>query len=227
VVAWALGFLGCAEPTTGAVTSAVGTAVAGASLTAPDCTAVTGGDGTFVVQCPDGQRTFLVSHPAYLPRRVDWSEGPVAVVLTPIPTEPGVFVAAGEALAPLAISALERRGDTTNGWSFCVPADTPPAPDAVTVSAGEVQLLDNHDVDWRLFPVDADGCAYALQHANGEWWTSPSKAIPLEKERELAPGRSWLKVTLTSGRYALVDWYAGTPIPIPAGGYRARLLTVR
>lgn len=225
MLAWALGYVACAEPTTGAVTSAVGTPVAGASLTAPDCTAVTGADGAFVVQCPDGPRTFLVSHPAYLPRRVDWASGPVAAVLTPIPTEPGVFVTQGDALAPLAASALERRGDDTNGWSFCIPADAPPA--AVTVPAGELQLLDNHDVDWRLFPVDADGCAYALQHANGEWWTSPSKAIPVEKDHELAPGRSWLKVTLASGRYALVDWYAGTPIPDPAGGYRARLLTVR
>ncbi len=226
MLAWALGFLGCAAPTTGAVTSAVGAGVAGASLTAPDCSAVTGPDGTFVVQCPDAPRTFLVSHPAFVSRRVPWTEGEVNVVLTPIPTEPGVFVADGEAMLPLPPSTLERRGDDTAGWAFCVPAE-PVDATPVSVVAGEVELLDNHDVDWRLFPVGADGCAYALQHANGDWWTSPSTAIVLEKERELAPGRSWLKVTLPSGRYALVDWYAGTPIPKPAGGYRARLLTVR
>lgn len=86
------------------------------------------------------------------------------------------------------------------------------------VPAGEVRLLDNHEVDWRLFPISEDGCAYRLEPANGDWWTSPTRAIPVMRESELAPMRSWLTVALEPGRYALIEWYAGGPVPAVALG---------
>lgn len=214
----------CAGPIDGVVTSASGEPVAGASLQAPGCGAVTGDDGRFSVQCADEPRTFVVSHPAYLGAKVEWTAGELAVVLTPIPTAPGVYVADGPALDALSPAVLERRGDETTGWTFCF---RDAGEGARSTAAGDLRLLDIHDVDWRLFPAGSDGCVYSLQHANGEWWTSPSVAIPVRKDSELAPGRSWVTVTLAAGDYALVDWYAGSPVPDAGGGYSARRLRVR
>ncbi len=216
--------VGCAHPIEGVVTSSTGGPVVGAQLASPGCDAVTGDDGRFTVQCDDAPRTFLVSHPAYLGARVDWIAGPLETVLTPIPTDPGVYVAEGASLTLLAPVAMQRTGDDTAGWRFCLAAD---GPAGASVPPGDVRLLDNHDVDWRLFPVGADGCMYTLQHGNGEWWTSPSTAILVTRSSELAAGRSWLQVHLEVGEYALVDWYAGSPVPTRGGGYGARRLVVR
>lgn len=196
-----------------------GAAIAGATLVASDCEAVTGPDGRFSVHCPPGRRTFVVSHPAFFPTSAAAGEVALDVALDPIPVAPGVYVATHTRLVELPRVALLRSGDETAGWAFCVGE---PSPSASRVRPGEVRLLDNHDVDWRLFPIGEDGCAYRLEHANGEWWTSSTRAIPVKRESELAPGRSWLTVTLQPGRYALIDWYAGGPVPAPEAGDDAK-----
>ncbi len=213
--------LGCAEPLTGSVKTADGAPISGARVMAPDCEAVSGPEGTFQVHCSPASRVFEVSHPAFTPAKVTWAKGPVLATLSPIPTAPGVYVQRGDALLALTSAALTRTGDETTGWKFCFPD----AGEPVTAAPGALTLLDNHEVDWRLFALDADRCAYELQHGNGEWWTSPSKGIPVTRERELAPGRDWLSVTLEAGDYALLDWYAGAPVP-EGEGYRARRLRV-
>ena len=222
VVVCALGgAVGCAQRLEGAVADASGAAVVGAHIVGGGCDAVSGPDGRFSVECESGPTDFVITHPAYLAATVPWAAGELKGSLTALPTEPGVYVVAGSNFVVPPSAALTRSGDDVAGWKFCFSGKDAGTP---TV-ASPLRMLDNHDVDWRLFAVDAEGCAYQLQHGNGEWWTSPSKGIPVTRESELAPGREWLTVDLPAGDYAIVDWYAGSPVPDGAG-WRARRLLV-
>jgi hypothetical protein len=216
-----VGVVGCAQRLEGLVVDAAGAAVVGAHVVGGGCDAVTGPDGRFSVECESGPTDFMITHPAYLAATVPWAAGELKGSLTALPTDPGVYVVSGAGFVAPSDSPLTRSGDDLTGWKFCFAGKDSEAP----TFASPLRMLDNHEVDWRLFAVDTEGCAYQLQHGNGEWWTSPSKGIPVTRESELAPGRDWLTVDLPVGDYAIVDWYAGSPVPDGAG-WRARRLRV-
>ena len=102
-----------------------------------------------------------------------------------------MYVVEGDGIVEVPRVGLTRTGDDTSGFAWCLGAEH-----GVEVPGGDVSLLDNHDVDWRLFPVDDAGCVYRLAHANGDWWTSPTPGLPVSRDREIAPGRSWVSVEL-------------------------------
>lgn len=200
---------GCAHPLEGHVVDDAGAPVAGARVSGGDCAAVSGPDGAFTTPCEVLPTTVVVTHPAYLDASAPVGDDPVSARLVALPTAPGVYLQGAGAFVAPADAPLTRTGDDTAGWTYCVRAGGPAAP-SVT---GPVRMLDVHDVDWRVFPVGADGCVYRLQRTGGGWWTSPSTAIPVTRESELAAGRSWLTADLPVGDYALVEWYAGAPVP--------------
>ena len=212
---------GCAQRLDGFVDDAAGGPVVGGHVVGGGCVAVTGPDGRFSVECESGPTDFVVTHPAYLPATVAWTSGELKASLTALPTVPGVYVVAGSGFVVPPEAPLTRSGDDVAGWKFCFNDKAATTPMVVS----PLRMLDNHEVDWRLFTVDAEGCAYYLQPGNGEWWTSPSKGIPVTRESELAPGRHWLTVDLSVGDYAIIDWYAGSPVPDGAG-WRARRFSV-
>lgn len=222
VVAGLAALVGCAHPLEGRVVDAAGAPVVGARVVGGNCEAVSGVDGAFTTPCELRPTSVEVTHPGYLTASVAVGDDAVSARLTALPTAPGVYLQGADAFVVPVSAPLTRTGSDAAGWSWCVASGGAAAP----AVSGPVRMLDVHDVDWRLFPVDADGCVYRLKPTSGGWWTSPSTAVAVTKASELAAGRTWLTADLKPGDYALVEWYGGAPVP-DGDTFRARRFRVQ
>jgi len=200
--------------------------VPGAVLTSPGCEAVTGADGRFRVQCEEGTRSFAVTHPDHLDRT--WlvnaegiGEHDVGVVeLAGIPNGGGLWLAADGALDLLPQAPITLRA-TKDEQRWCMDGT---AGEPVTVPPGRVRLLDNHTVDWRLYTLDADGCAYTMTRAGADHWTFAAERVAPAASTPRGPGRDWVELDLVPGDYALVEWYDGFLVRGPDGAWRGHWL---
>jgi hypothetical protein len=214
-----LWLLGCSATVQGQVTSGDGTPVAGAVLHAEgideDCSAVTDADGRFVTRCAQGDWTFEVRHPDHVGRR--W-EVPVAsggevdvgvARIERIPMEPGAFRLAEGGFASLGRQALLRtKTETTQ--DFCVDREG----DSPIRFGDDDAIVINGAASWRLYALDAEGCAYRLARGTSDHWnlTATRVEVPLaaasDDRPDLGAGRGWLDVkAVAAGNYALVEWY--------------------
>jgi len=216
--------------------------VPGAVLRSPGCEAVTDAAGRFTVDCPKGTRTFQVTHPDHLDRT--WLVTPPgsfgdqdvgSAELVAVPLGGGLYVA-GDGTLDLLRDAPLLRAATATEQRWCMDGTQG---DPVDVPTGKLRLLDNHAVDWRLYTLDAEGCAYRMTRANSEVWTFAAERVPVGEGTPRGPGRSWIDLDLEPGDYAIVEWYegflvrddgdryrghwlrAGTPKPAPSAGERA------
>ncbi len=196
----------------GEVRTADGGPIPGAVLVSPGCEAVTGADGRFRVGCDDGTRSFAVTHPDHLDRT--WlvnadgaGEHDVGVVdLAPIPLGEGLWLAGDGRLDPLPPAPLVRTA-TKDEQAWCVDAGQG-AP--VVTPPGRVRLLDNHGVDWRVYALDADRCAYRMTRgADGANWTYRAARVDIAATTPRSPGRDWVELDLPAGDYVIVEWYEG------------------
>ncbi len=186
--------------------------VAGAVLSSPGCEAVTDAAGRFRVACDKGTRTFRVSHPDHLDRT--WLVRPEgglgdqdvgAVEIAAIPLGEGLWLAGDGTLARLPAGPLVRAATATEQrWCMDAAQGEP-----TVVPTGAVRLLDNHSVDWRLYALDADGCAYRMERTGGEHWTYTAERVPVGPGTPRGPGREWVELELSPGDYAIVEWYDG------------------
>ena len=90
----------------------------------------------------------------------------------------------------------------------------------LVVPAGPVRLLDIHAVDWRVYRLDADGCAYRMTPGGGSHWTWAADRLEVGPTTERGPGRGWVTLDLPPGEYAIVEWYAGFLVRAPSGAER-------
>ncbi len=209
-------FLACASRLTGSVVDEGGTPVAGAVLDAPGCDAVTDDNGRYSVSCPPGSYSFSVSHPDTLVRVVPidaprgTSEVPT-VTLVRKPVDPGLYVHSSREvpaftrLGPTALLRRESKSGATARQNFCVG-------DRVTYSlapSGEQEIWENRDVEWRLFALDAEGCAWEVQSSDGTWWEGVGKPIDAVRTETRSEGRSTHHYVLPDGDYVFAEWYAG------------------
>lgn len=210
-----LALAACETTLTGAVLNTDGEHVPGAALHAPglegDCDAVTGPDGRFRVRCGRGTWTFSVTHPAHLPatwtvpvtERGDIDVG--AARLVRIPVDPGLHLRGADAFVALPPAPLHRAIVDGKEHRFCLDRD---AATPVDAPAGKMRLLDNHVADWRVFRLDAEGCAYRLTKGTGDHWAwSADQVEPVARE-PLAEGREWVDMELAPGDYVVAEWYA-------------------
>lgn len=209
-----LGLLaGCQTATlVGEVRTADGGPVPGAMLRSPGCEAVTDAAGRFRVACAKGTRSFTVTHPDHLDRT--WLVTPAgglgdqdvgSVDLAPIPLGEGLWLATDGRLDRLPEAPFVRTAAATE-QRWCMDATQG---EPVGVASGEVRLLDNHGVDWRLYKLDADGCAYRLTKSGGDHWTFTAERVTPRDIAPRGPGRDWVTLDLPPGDYALVEWYEG------------------
>jgi hypothetical protein len=204
----------CEATVGGAVTGGEGEPVVGAELHAEGletgCDAVTGSDGRFRTRCKPGSWTFAVSHPDYLPREwsvtVERGEHDVgSVSLVRIPVEGGLYVLLDGRFQPLGGGALKRTAQDGVEQRWCVdPAGTP-----LTVPAGKVRLLDNHVAEWRVFRLDAEGCAYRMKPGAGDHWSFTADRVEPVAGEPLGEGRVWTTLDLPPGDYVVAEWFAG------------------
>jgi hypothetical protein len=163
------------------------------------------------VVCPKGTRTFSVTHPDHLDRTwlvsaPSWGDQEVGTCeLSPVPTGGGLWLASDDGFTALPQAPIVRRtGPDEQRW--CVDAA---AGDPVPVGAGAVRLLDNHVADWRIFKLDAEGCAYRTQRTAGSTWSFSADRVTPEALTERGPGRSWVDLELQPGDYVIAEWYEG------------------
>ena len=216
---WVLALGGCSATVQGQVTAGDGTPVAGAVLHADgideDCAAVTDSDGRFVTRCAQGTWTFEVRHPDHVARRWEVpvaSSGEVDVGVARmerIPLEAGAFRLAEGGFASLGRQALVRTR-TESTQDFCVDR----VGDAPIRLGPDDAIVINGLTAWRLYALDAAGCAYRLARGTSDHWnlTATRVEVPLAQVTEdrpaLGEGRGWLDVSaIPAGNYALVEWY--------------------
>lgn len=207
------GLLGCSVEVRGQVVEPSGAPVAGAVLDAEGaCGAVSAADGTFRARCRRADYHFLVTHPTHAAGtlHVDASGAlppePATATLTPWPDTPGVYVE--PAYTRLPDVGLVRKADKTE-TRFCVPDGASFA----EVGAG-ASLFDVHAADWRVYPLDAEGCALRLtQPAGSRFWSPTGAPVSAGQAEEVAPGRFRTRLTLPAGRYVLVPWLDGFFVP--------------
>lgn len=211
----------------GEVRTAGGGPIPGAVLTSPGCEAVTDASGRFRVACAPGTRSFQVIHPEHLDRT--WLVRPAgtlgdldvgAVELAAIPLGGGLWLAGDGALERLPAAPLQRTA-TADAQRWCMEA-TAGAPVEV---APNVRLLDNRAVDWRMYRLDADACAYRMAR-RGDHWTWSAERVPVGDGEPLGPGRAWVFLELEPGDYAIVEWYEGFFVPEGGERYRGHWLRV-
>jgi hypothetical protein len=216
-----LAALACSATIHGKVESGEGVPVAGAVLHAEgvdeDCDAVTDDKGRFVTRCARGTWAFTLRHPTYATRA--WSAvvdegGDVdlgSVRMDPIPMEAGAFRHTETGFAPLARAQLLRKAtDTSQTW--CV--DT--KGDAAIRLAPREPVLVNGLTGWRLYALDADGCAIRMEKGQAEHWKLDARRVALpvfagdEDRPALGDDRGWVDVAaIPPGDYAVVAWYDG------------------
>lgn len=216
---------GCRTVLVGEVRTEGGGPVSGAVLTSPGCEAVTGADGRFRVGCAGGARTFAVTHPEHLPRTwavtaERWGERDVGFVeVAGVPLGEGLWLASDDRLEALAQAPLALAANAQEQRWCMSGAEGDPR----VVPAGRVRLLDNHTVDWRLYRLDAEGCAYRMAKSAGDHWSFTAERVEVTTTPR-GPGRDWVELDLTPGDYAVVEWYDGFLVRGDGGFWRSHWL---
>lgn len=208
---WTLLLAGCTVELTGNVSDFGGAAVGGARLSAPECEAVSAADGSFRVRCDRAVHRFAVSHPAYAGATLEidatgtFSPEPETIMLRAWPSAPGLYLEPDYRPVP---SPGLARTTTDKEQRFCVPEGA----EFGSAAAGSA-MFDVHEVDWRVYRLDAEGCAMRLTNkAGGSVW-SPTATRVDTAPSELAPGHFRVPVPEEPGRYVAVPWMEGFFVP--------------
>ncbi len=206
--------LGCDVELRGQVVEPSGAPIAGASLIATEgsCSAVTDAAGTFVTRCIRTDYNFIVSHPSHAAGAVHIDASgalappPAVASLVPWPVEPGLYLEPG--YTPLASVELVRRVAPTE-QRFCLPDGL-----VLPITSVEPHVFDVHATEWRVFAVDAEGCALRLAvEPGGRFWSPRTARIEPTAVTQLAPGRARATFALPAGRYVVVPWFDGFLVP--------------
>lgn len=208
---WTFLLAGCAVELTGSVTDLAGAPVEGARVQAEGCEAVSAADGSFRVRCERALHRFAVSHPAYAGASMEidatglLSPEPESVMLRAWPTEPGLYIEPD--YRPVPAPGLARTA-TAEEQRYCLPAGA----EVGTAPAGTA-LFDVHEVEWRLYRLDEEGCALRLHTRDGGTYWSPTATRVELAPVELATGHFRVPLPAEAGRYVAVPWMEGFFVP--------------
>lgn len=206
-------FLACDVEVRGRVVEPGGAPVAGARLvTEAGCDAVTDADGTFKVHCPRAVYHFLVKHPTHVGATLDVDASatlpptPVEATLRPLPSDPGLYLEPDYTALP-SVPFLRKVEKTEQ--RFCLGKGA-----TLATASAETTVYDIHATDWRLYPLDADGCAVKLTQAPGSrFWSPEGDPLAPTMHDDLGAGRFRDRFTLVPGRYVAVPWLDGFFVP--------------
>ena len=200
--------LGCDVELSGSVTEPTGEGIAGATLDAPGCAAVTDSAGAFRARCTRGKYSFTVHHPTHADGALaidatgTMGPAPGKTSLLPWPTAVGWYRAYD--FAPLPATPLKRT-ITDDEQRFCV--------EAPSRGPAVADVFEVHGYDWRALALDDAGCAYQLSKSSGGNYWSPAEQRVAETSREhLATGRDRV-VLAVAGPTVIVPWYDGFLVP--------------
>jgi hypothetical protein len=205
----------CEVEISGRVVGAASAPVAGASLRADGCEAVTAADGLFRTRCRREVYRFDVSHPthatAVLTIDATGARSPsaVEVALQPWPEAVGLYLAAG--FVPLPEAPLKRRVEPGR-QRFCL--DTPGGAPAAASPGGSTELFEVEGYQWRVYRLDTEGCALAMVQAAGSaWWSPEGERVGGLSRTELATGRARVVVPAGGADLIALAWYDGFLVP--------------
>ncbi|GDX79622.1 hypothetical protein LBMAG42_14330 [Deltaproteobacteria bacterium] len=206
--------LGCDVELRGQVADPGGAPIAGASLVATEgtCSAVTDAGGSFTTRCVRADYNFVVTHPSHAAGalHVDATAAlpppAAAVSLVPWPSAPGLYLEPD--YTPFARVDLVRRVAPSE-QRYCLPEGA-----ILPVTSVHPHVFDVHATDWRVFAVDAEGCALRVAvDPGGRYWSPRTPRIEAASVAELAPGRVRLTFEVPPGRYVAVPWFEGFLVP--------------
>jgi hypothetical protein len=227
---------GCSTMTVeGLVVDGSGEALSKATVKAngTDCSAVTSDQGVFSLACEPGSLTLTIAHSTYFTHTAEMSAmerrsySLPKTTLIKKPKEDGLYVFKNDAYIGLDSGRL-KRSMTTSGpakaRTYCLDRETS-APNSIP--AGTTRFVDHNADSWRLFRLDAQGCAYRdARDENGRWNVEYRDRPQLERE-DIDDGMAILKGSLPKGEYFVADW-GGFFVadPSEAGSYSGRWLRV-
>lgn len=207
----------------GQVTDVTGAPLADSRVTAVGtlCQTPTDDEGRFRLKCStEGDLQLIVTQTGYVSKELtvpqsDASEQDLGqVLLIKIPDGDGLFLFDGATYATMSAGVLGRTADPTDK-AFCLDraGSTPNR-----VVAGPVPLYEKAvDDDWRLYKLDAEGCARRLRREGTTWsitWSEKAEMTTRDVEYE----QKVHIATLPAGEYFLAWWRGGTFVTASAKG---------
>lgn len=214
--------LACSAEFTGRVHTPAGDPVSGATLDASECAAVTGADGSFRTRCERTQHSFVVSHPDHQSAALDVEPGkpPPSVVLPAWPVDAGLYLVRPGNVSPLPTAVLVHTASPTEE-RWCLGDAVP-----TEVSAGKVVLFDVHDVEFRIYRLDDEGCAFRMKPGQASYWSWSADRVTEASRETITTGRDKVTLDLSAGDYAIAEWFDGFLVP-EKDGAAAWLLRAR
>ncbi len=215
----ALNLTGCGSPTLSATVSDItGEPLVGAMATVVGtlCQEHTDTEGSFNLKCKQrGAVQVAISQTGYITKSIEWVPSSAKqtdlgrVHLIKVPSQPGLFLFDGgsyKAMQPGAVKRSVEQGPSVLK-SYCIDRDRSAENRR---PAGTTPLFDNGHDGWRIWKLDAEGCAWRMRCKNAR---SKCEAVYRErvrgKERQLEETKRIVLVDLGPGEYFIADWSAG------------------
>ena len=213
-----VGLVGCSSTSfTGTVVDVTGAPMAGSTITVvgTTCQGKVADDGTFDLGCKPGEAHIIVANTGYVseertleaPEKVAYDLG--AITLTKIPESDGLWLrrdGAYEALTPGLLARLTEgpgKDHTDKNWCVDLEGGAP-----TKVPAGTVVMFDKAAPDWKLWKLNADGCAYTQHRIDVRWETRYAESVK-GRTKEIGAEQTLVTLDLPAGSYFAADWHAG------------------
>ena len=213
-----VGLVGCGSTSfTGSVVDVSGAPMTGSTITVvgTTCQGKVAEDGTFDVPCKPGEARIIVANTGYVseertleaPEKQAYDLG--AITLTKIPDSDGLWLRRNGVYETLTPGLLTRLTEgpgldhTDKNWCVDVEGGAP-----TKVPAGTVVLFDKAAPDWKLWKLDADGCAYKQHRIDVRWEKRFGESVTATT-KELGTEQTLVTVDLPPGGYFAADWHAG------------------
>jgi hypothetical protein len=205
----------CTHPSIeGVVVDATDTPLSAVSVTVnrADCSAVSNAAGRFSLACNSGALELTLTHPEFFTKQLSLTaaEGDTRrlpkTTLVRIPKEDGLFIFKDKQYIGLDGGVLKRDTETrgtAKRRSYCLDRSLSTAN---PIAAGRTRFADRNAKPWRLFKLDALGCAYRdARDAKGRWVVEYRDRPALSRETG-DDGMAILEGTLDEGEYFVADW---------------------
>ena len=176
------------------------------------CAATTTRTGRFSLACEPGKLDLSFSHPEFFSHQIAVTTLPRAAQTLPKttlvrrPTKAGLYIFDNDRYISLSTGMLRRDTQTKGAAkrrSYCLDrsASTPNA-----TATGPARFADKNAKPWRLFRLDAQGCAYRdARDAKGRWVVEYRDRPALSREAS-GDGMAIVEGQLDKGDYFLADW---------------------
>jgi hypothetical protein len=205
----------CTHPTIeGVVVDAAGQPLSTVNVTVSraDCSDVSNAEGHFSLTCKSSALALTLTHPEFFTKKLSLvaPEGAThrlpKTTLVRIPKADGLFIFKDQQYIGLDGGVLKRNTETqgtAKRRSYCLDRSLSTAN---PIAAGRTRFADKNAKPWRLFKLDALGCAYRDARDTKGRWVVEYRDRPALSRETADDGLAILEGTLDEGEYFVADW---------------------